>query len=277
MAMWGAVMAQASDSTSVDLRRAYRHDVHKLRGRQHGSGCDALFDISVNDSVPRQADRDAALLSRPSWGTRTDGCESRDAGPAVAAHGAVRADDAVPVQDAAIRPLIDGSPDELHAAWLTSEAAAVVNESVYLPYSSLKYHVLLVAALLDAYRAGHAFDDLYVVVEPVSESPPRNADQKVRQQAALDADAVDPHRTILWTEAMTMRLSASPDGPAAWLGSAPAESFADVWNRMSGRPWAMKRSGGDTSTHNSAESGRGRQRYSISRMLSRRIRAIPWR
>jgi len=74
--------------------------------------------------------------------------------------------------------LIDGSPDELHAAWLTSEAAAVVNESVYLPYSSLKYHVLLVAALLDAYRAGHAFDDLYVVVEPVSESPPRNADQK---------------------------------------------------------------------------------------------------
>jgi hypothetical protein len=229
-------MAQASDSTSVDLRRAYRHDVHKLRGRQHGSGCDALFDISVNDSVPRQADRDAALLSRPAG--EPEQTVANHATPARLSllTGAVRADDAVPVQDAAIRPLIDGSPDELHAAWLTSEAAAVVNESVYLPYSSLKYHVLLVAALLDAYRAGHAFDDLYVVVEPVSESPPRNADQKVRQQAALDADAVDPHRTILWTEAMTMRLSASPDGPAAWLGSAPAESFADVWNRMSGSP-----------------------------------------
>ncbi|ELZ48840.1 hypothetical protein C464_05500 [Halorubrum coriense DSM 10284] len=229
-------MAEASDSTSVDLRRAYRHDVHKLRGRQHGSGRDALFGVPVNDSVPLQADRDAALLSRPVG--EPEQTVANHATPARLSllTGSVRADDAVPVQDAAIKPLIDGSPDELHAAWLTSETAALVNESVYCPYSSLKYHVLLVAALLDAYQAGQSFGELYLTVEPAADAPPRNADQKARQQAALDADAVDPHRTILWTEAMTMRLTASPDGPAAWLGPAPAESFADVWNRVSGSP-----------------------------------------
>jgi len=62
---WGAVMAQASDA-SVD---AYRHDVHKLSAASTDQ--DGTFDISVNDG-PRQADRDAALLIRASWG-RTDG------------------------------------------------------------------------------------------------------------------------------------------------------------------------------------------------------------
>ena len=229
-----------SETASVDLRVAYRHDIHKLRGRQHGSGRDELFDVPVNESVPLGADRDAALLSR------TDGepeqTVANHASPARLSllTGSVLETGAVPVQYPAIEPLIDGSPEELHAAWLTSETAARVNESVYLPYSSLKYHVLLVAALLDAYRAGHAFDDLFLVAEPTSESPPRNADRKARQQAALDADCVVHHRTVLWTRAVTMRLSASPDGPAAWIGPEPAESFADTWSRVSGSPLGHK-------------------------------------
>ncbi|WP_435098445.1 hypothetical protein [Halorubrum sp. N11] len=225
-----------SDTASVDLRIAYRHDVHKLRGRQHGSGRDELFDVPVNESVPLGADRDAALLSRPD--DEPEQTVANHASPARLSvlTGSVLETGAVPVVETAIAPLIDGSPDEHHAAWLMSETASLVNESVYLPYSSLKYHVLLVAALLDAYRAGHAFDDLYLVVEPAADAPPRNADRKARQQAALDADCVVPHRTILWSEAMTMRLSASPDGPAAWIGPEPAESFADVWNRVSGSP-----------------------------------------
>ncbi|SDY91019.1 hypothetical protein [Halopenitus persicus] len=229
-------MAQASDTVSVDLRVAYRHDVHKLRGRQHGSGCDELFDVPVNESVPMQADRDAALLSRPDG--EPEQTVANHASPARLSllTGSVLETGAVPVQDTSITPLVDGSPEELHAAWLTSETASLVNESVFLPYSSLKYHVLLVAGLLDAYRAGHVFDDLFLVVEPTTDVPPRDADRVVRQQAALDADTVIPHRTILWTEAMTMRLTASPDGSAAWLGPAPAESFADVWSRVSGSP-----------------------------------------
>ena len=228
--------AVAGDHETVDMGVAYRHDVHKLRGRQHGAGRDELFDVPVNDPVPLGADRDAALLSRPEG--EPEQTVANHASPARLSllTGAVRETGAVPVVETDIRPLIDGSPPELHAAWLSSDTASLVNESVYLPYSSLKYHVLLVAAVLDAYQAGHAFDDLYLVVEPTSEAPPRNADRAARRQAALDADAVVPHRTILWTEAMTMRVTASPDGPAAWLGPAPAESFADVWGRLSGSP-----------------------------------------
>jgi len=49
----------------VDLRVAYRHDVHKLRGRQHGTGREELAGVPVNDPVPLGADRDVALSSRP--------------------------------------------------------------------------------------------------------------------------------------------------------------------------------------------------------------------
>jgi len=228
--------AVTGEHETVDMGVAYRHDVHKLRGRQHGAGRDELFDVAVNEPVPMGADRDAALLSRPEG--EPEQTVANHASPARLSllTGAVREVGAVPVVETDIRPLIDGSPTEVHAAWLTSDTASLVNESVYLPYSSLKYHVLLVGALLDAYQAGHAFDELYLVAGPTSEAPPRNADRAARQQAALDADSVEPHRTILWTEVMTMRLTASPDGPAAWLGPAPAESFADVWGRLSGSP-----------------------------------------
>ena len=42
----------------------------------------------------------------------------------------------------------------MHRAWLDSDVVAAFNESVYYPYTSLKYHTLLVAALVDNYRDG---------------------------------------------------------------------------------------------------------------------------
>ncbi len=36
----------------------------------------------------------------------------------------------------------------MHRAWLTSDVASGFNESIYYPYTSLKYHTLIVAALL---------------------------------------------------------------------------------------------------------------------------------
>lgn len=225
-----------SDTTSVDLRVAYRHDVHKLRGRHHGAGRDELVGVPVNDTVPLGADRDAALLSRPDGDPEQTVANHASPARLSLLTGSPLDTGVVPVQETALTPLVDGSPAALHAAWLTSETASLVNESVYLPYSSLKYHVLLVAALLDAYQAGETFDDLYLVVEPTTDSPPQHTTRKARQDAALDTASVVPHRTILWTATLTMRLSASPDGPAAWLGPAPAESFADVWSRVAGTP-----------------------------------------
>ena len=39
------------------------------------------------------------------------------------------------------------------------------NESVYHPDTSLKYHTMLVVALLDNYRTGNEFPDLRLIVD----------------------------------------------------------------------------------------------------------------
>lgn len=45
--------------------------------------------------------------------------------------------------------LTHDDPATLHRSWLTSGVASRYKESVYYPYTSLKYHTLVVAALLD--------------------------------------------------------------------------------------------------------------------------------
>ena len=50
--------------------------------------------------------------------------------------------------------LTEDEPEAMRRAWLKSDVVSAFNESVYYPYTSLKYHSLLVAALLDKYRAG---------------------------------------------------------------------------------------------------------------------------
>ncbi|WP_302081078.1 hypothetical protein [Salinibaculum rarum] len=194
----------------------YRHDVHKLRGRSHSSAAETVAGERVNEPVPRGADRDAALLSRP----RGDPEQTLPAhespfrlsllsGEVVTEEMSVDAfrdavEDLVAIEDA----------EAAHAAWLGSDAAAVFNEAMYYPYTSLKYHVLLAAALLSNYRRGAAFDELSLVVD--------------------DSDAaVTPHRTILEAGPVSLRVTADPGGrPAATLGSVPARSFADVWSRL---------------------------------------------
>jgi hypothetical protein len=56
-------------------------------------------------------------------------------------------------------------------------------------------------------------------------------------EAALAADGVESHRTVLWTPALALHVTATPgDRPAARLGDAPARSFADVWSRLPAHP-----------------------------------------
>jgi hypothetical protein len=129
-------------------------------------------------------------------------------------------------------------PECLHARWLTSEVPAAFNESVYYPYTSLQYHVLLTAALLHNYRARHAFEDLFLVATTPDVTPNADAVSTRDPKTALAADAVEPHRTVLWTPEMTLHVTATPgDRPAARLGDVPARSFADVWSRLPAHPF----------------------------------------
>ncbi|WP_321168843.1 hypothetical protein [Halorubrum sp. CBA1125] len=109
----------------------------------------------------------------------------------------------------------------LHAAWLTSDVAAAFNESAYYPYTSLKYHVLLTAALLSEYRAGRSFDELFLAV---GSGEATATDGGV--EAALESGVVSPHRTVLWSPLVTLVVTSDPgDRPAARLGPGPARSF----------------------------------------------------
>jgi len=194
----------------------YRHDVHKLRGRSHEAAVEEVAGVRVNETVPRGADAEAAVLSRP----RGDPEQTVPAhespfrlslltGEVVAERASVDA-----FREAVQHLVVIEDPVAAHVAWLSSDAAAVFNEATYYPYTSLKYHVLLAAALLSNYRTGASFEELYLIVDDPDE-------------------AVTPHRTVLETGPVSLRVTADPDGrPAASLGPAPARSFADVWSRL---------------------------------------------
>jgi hypothetical protein len=100
---------------------------------------------------------------------------------------------------------------------LESDIAAWFNESVYYPYTSLKYHTLLVAVLVSNYEAGAAFEELALVV---------------------DAPAtIVPHRTILAVDVFSLRLTTEADGrPSSGLGSRPTRSWASIWTRLPAHP-----------------------------------------
>ncbi|QCC52918.1 hypothetical protein DV733_09440 [Halapricum salinum] len=199
----------------------YRHDTHKLRKRSHDAAADEFAGVRVNEDVPRGADADAALLSRPRGEP-----EQTVANHASPYRLSLRTGDTVVEDrvgagemDAAVRELVSIADAEVaHRAWLQCDVAACFNESVYYPYTSVKYHVLLAAALLSNYRAGAGFDELSFVVD--------------------DPDAaVTPHRTVFHSDRVSLRVTCEPgDRPAAALGQAPARSFADTWSRVPRRP-----------------------------------------
>ena len=231
------VDADAVGETAVEpMVAVYRHDVHKLRGRRHDAAADEYQGVRVNETVPRGADGDAALLSRPSGDPEQT--VSNHASPyrlsLVTGGSALESEQMEAVVDGGFQELV-ASEDaaRLHAAWLTSDVASAFNESPYYPYTSLKYHVLLTAALLSEYRAGRSFDELFLAVRP-GESAAADASA----ETALESDVVSPYQTVLWSPLVTLAVTSDPgDRPAARLGAGPARSFADVWSRLSDQPF----------------------------------------
>ena len=215
---------------------AYRHDVHKLFGRSHESAHNEFAGVPVNEQVPLGADGDAALLSRPAGDPEQT--VANHASPyrlSLVTGSTPSKADQLHVGDAAAtfeHLVVSPDADRLHAQWLTNTVPAAFNESVYYPYTSLKYHTLLVAAVLDNYRAGYDFEELSLVA--TAGSAVAN-DGSI--EAALDAEAVRPHRTVCWTPALTVGVTGDPGGrPATPLGEYPARSFADVWSRLPDHP-----------------------------------------
>jgi hypothetical protein len=197
---------------------AYRHDIHKIRGVAHDDARTHVSGHRVNESVPLGADGDAALLSRPR-GDPDQTVDNHHSNTRLTLIGATARPldiyDDTDITSSDLAALIEpDDPADAHQVWLENRFAALYNESLYYPQTSLKYHTLLVGALLDNYYAGADFADLHLVVD--------------------DADApVTPHRTVLHTDWLSLRLTATPgDRPAASLGSAPARSWADVWGRL---------------------------------------------
>jgi len=214
----------------------YRHDVHKMNGRPHSASADEYHGVPVNEEVPQGADADAALLSRPAG--EPEQTVSNHSSPyrlsLLTGESATESDRIEAAANDGFRSLVvsDNAP-RLHATWLTSDVASAFNESPYYPYTSLKYHVLLTAALLSEYRAGRSFDELFLAVLPGGSAA---ADGGV--EAALESGVVSPHRTVLWSPLVTLAVTSEPgDWPAARLGPGPARSFADVWSRLSDQPF----------------------------------------
>lgn len=240
-----AVEAESGESdTDAPTRAApmtavYRHDVHKLRARPHATAANEYAGVPVNETVPRGADRDAALLSRPA------GEPERTVANHESPYRLSLLTGETAVETKRIKAAVGGgfrelvTPEEpvhLHARWLTSEVPAAFNESLYYPHTSLQYHTLLTAALFDNYRAGHGFEDLFLVAT-APDTVQSTDTAMTRDSPAVTADAVTPHRTVLWTPALALHVTATPgDRPAARLGNRPARSFADVWSRLSAHP-----------------------------------------
>lgn len=200
---------------------AYRHDAHKFFGESHADARETLAGIPVNQPVPHGADSDAAALSRPQQSHErtvpTHGTPYRLSlftgeavdKPSEISHGTLEQTGAelLGVEDA----------ETAHKRWLASDVAAAFNESVYHPYTSLKYHTLLVASLLDAYRDDHDFADLRLIVDP--------------------PETTVPFRTVFQSDRFALRLATgSGHRPTARLGSQPYRSWAAVWNRLTAHP-----------------------------------------
>ncbi|WP_435180948.1 hypothetical protein [Halorussus sp. AFM4] len=204
----------------------YRHDVHKARMRSHEDAAEMFRGLSVNQDVPLGADGDAAVLSRPR-GSPEQTVDNHESWLRVSLLTGNSGEPIEPVGDIglALYDVISiEDPEELHAAWLDAAVPALFSESPYYPYTSLKYHTLLTAALLDNYRAGAAFDDLFLAVS-----------------RGDDADVI-PHRTVLSLPGFDLHVTSDPDGrPAARLGDVPTRSFAEVWARLQELPFDVNR------------------------------------
>jgi hypothetical protein len=206
--------------TDEQMLSVYRHDAHKMRGRSHDAGSRKLAGVIVNQDVPYGADSDAAALSRPSGKPQAQLENEQTHYRMSMLTGDTAYDpDSFSLQrrESELTSLLATEDAEAaHKAWLSSETVAAFNEAVAYPYTSLKYHTLLVAALVDCYRNGNGFSDLYLVVD--------------------DPTEVVPHRTVYSGPDFTLRIAPKPADACANVPARPYRSWGSTWSRLTEIP-----------------------------------------
>jgi len=204
--------------TDRQILTAYRHDEHKTRGGSHSAGRTELAGKMVNEDVPYGADGDAAAMSRPN-GKPEQTIPGHDTHYRISLiTGETEYDEQEfnlqQFEDRLIEIYTTDDGEKLHKTWLNSDVMGAFNESVYYPYTSHKYHTLLVVALVDNYRDGNTFDDLSLSV----------------------TDDVVPHRTVFSGE---FNLTIQPDGGGAKIADSPWRNWDSVWQRLSEHPGVL--------------------------------------
>jgi hypothetical protein len=200
---------------------AYRHDAHKMNGQSHDYAPDTFHGVPVNQTVPHGADGDASALSR-SHGKPEQTVENHETLYRLSLiEGESRYDPEEFTRngvESTVRGLLtEDDPVVMHQAWLEGDVVSAFNESTYHPYTSLKYHTLLVAALLDNYRDDHDFSHLLLIVDRAGE--------------------IAPHRTVYAGDDFALRIDESAGGrPSSRLGSRPWRSWGSTWNRLTAHP-----------------------------------------
>lgn len=197
------------------MLKTYRHDAHKMHGASHSNNPDEVAGVSVNEQPAYGADGDAARMSRPRDRRQTvDDHETHYRRSLIT--GEITYDPEVNAlrhfREEMETLLTTDTADGMHRAWLgESRIPALFNEDVFQPYTSLRYHTLLVAALVDNYRSGNDFSDLVLAV----------------------TEDVIPHRTV-YDGRFTLSILPEHDGRAistAKIGYC-GRNWSEVWSRM---------------------------------------------
>lgn len=204
------------------MTTVYRHDAHKMRGQSHARAPNEWQGVPVNQKVPYGADVDAAAMSRPR-GKPTQTIEGHDTHyRRLLETGDTRYDpDEFSLQHVLTeltQLLEEDTVLKMHARWLQSFVASGFNEAVYYPYTSLKYHTILVATLVWWYREGYEYDDLGLWIRGPT-------------------DTIGPE-TVYYGRKFQLVIAPHERGKSAKLSSYPMQNFASVWMRLPEHPWS---------------------------------------
>ena len=202
------------------MLQVYRHDAHKMRGRSHAAGSNRIAGVTCNLDVPYGADRDGSRMSRPGGKPQqtVEGHETHYRLSLLTGDSRYDPDSfSLQSQEPALKRLLATDDAEaMHRAWLDSSVVSAFNETVHYPYTSLKYHTLLVGALVDCYRDGSDYTDLGLTVDC--------------------ADEIVPYRTVYTDDRFSLRLTPDRGTGVASVPNTPSRSWASTWQRLPAHP-----------------------------------------